>query len=315
MNNLKQIDISSGVKVGVGVKRPEDVVVSAAGDVWLSDQSSACVRLKRGGAIERCGQAGGAPNGINMDRDGRILIANFGGPEDGSGPLQRLDPKTGQVETLVSEINGRTLFGCNYPLVDSKDRVWCSHSTWGPLDNAFVGQDDGFIFRYDPDGTVSVLAEGIRFANGITFDHDESHLYVCETTACDVIRYAIKADGSLGPQEQYGPKLGYTNQEVQDKRPLTLEMRSQLGLTDGCGFDAEGNLWVTLVLANRVVAITPTGEVVTMLSDPEGKVMRNPTNVTWGGENMQDLYIGSVTTDYVLKFRSPIPGQPLVHQL
>lgn len=315
MNNLKQIDISTASKIGVGVKRPEDVVVSATGEVWLSDQSSACVRLKRDGDIERFGQAGGAPNGINMDRTGRIVIANFGGPEQGSGPLQRLDPKTGQVETLVSEIGGRTLFGCNYPLVDSEDRIWCSHSTWGPLDNAFVGQDDGFIFRYDPDGTVSILAVGIRFANGITFDHDESHLYVCETTACDVIRYPINADGSLGPKEQYGPKLGYTNQEVQDKRPLTLDMRSQLGLTDGCGFDAEGNLWVTLVLANKVVAITPAGTVVTMLSDPQGKIMRNPTNVTWGGENMQDLYIGSVTTDYVLKFRSPTPGQPLIHQL
>ena len=93
------------------------------------------------------------------------------------------------------------------------------------------------------------------------------------------------------------------------------QLRSQLGLTDGCGFDAEGNLWVTLVLANKVVAITPAGTVVTMLSDPQGKIMRNPTNVTWGGENMRDLYIGSVTTDYVLKFRSPTPGQPLIHQL
>ncbi len=211
-------------------------------------------------------------------------------------------------------MGGRRLFGSNYPLIDAQDRIWSSHSTWGPIDAAFNGQDDGSVFRYDPDGTVTVVAEDIRFANGMTFDADESHLYVCETTGCDVLRYPIQQDGSLGAPEQYGPKLGFNNQEVQEQRPLSLEMRSQIGITDGCGFDAEGNLWVTLVLANRVVAITPSGEVVTMLSDPEGKLMRNPTNVSWGGADLCDLYIGSVSTDYVLQLRSPIPGNRLVHQ-
>ena len=82
----------------------------------------------------------------------------------------------------------------------------------------------------------------------------------------------------------------------------------------GCGFDVEGNLWVTLVMANKVVAITPAGEVVTMLSDPEGRVMVSPTNVSWGGPELRDLYIGSVRSDYVVKLRSPVPGMPLVHQ-
>ena len=84
--------------------------------------------------------------------------------------------------------------------------------------------------------------------------------------------------------------------------------------TDGCGFDQEGNLWVTLVLANRIVAIRPSGEVVTVLSDPRGELMRSPTNVSWGGPDLRDLYIGSVVNDYVVKTRSPIPGLPLVHQ-
>ena len=80
-----------------------------------------------------------------------------------------------------------------------------------------------------------------------------------------------------------------------DQRPLPVEWRSRLGLTDGCGFDVDGKLWVTLVMANKVVAITPEGEVVTMLDDPEGKLMRNPTNVSWGGDGLRDLYIGSIT--------------------
>ena len=312
---MQEISLATASKVAMGVKRPEDVVVARDGTVWLSDQYSACARLNVDGSITRVGHAGGAPNGINMDRQGRILIANFGGPEDGHGPLQRLDPASGEVELLVAELGGRKLFGCNYPVVDSQDRIWCSHSTWGSLDAAWDGQDDGLVFRLDPDGRVTVVAEGIKFANGMAFDAGEKHLYVCQTTSCDIVRYALRADGSLGAPEAYGPKLGLTHRQVQARRPVTPALRSQLGPTDGCGFDQAGNLWVTLVLANKVIAITPSGEVLTMLFDPEAKLMHSPTNVSWGGPDMCDLYIGSVTRDYVVKVRSPVPGLPLVHQI
>lgn len=71
---------------------------------------------------------------------------------------------------------------------------------------------------------------------------------------------------------------------------------------------------MTLVMANKIVAITPAGDVVTVLADPEGKLMRNPTNVSWSGKDLQHLYIGSIATDYVLKVRSPIPGMPMAYQ-
>ena len=314
MSKLELLSLNECKKIGVGVLRPEDVVVSREGDVWLSDQKSACARVDENGQLTRIGSAGGAPNGINIDQEGRIVIANFGGPEDGFGPLQRLDTASGEVEILVDALDGKKLWGANYPVIDSKGRIWCTHSTFGPLDKAFSGLNDGAVFRYDPDGSTHVAAKNIAFANGAALNEAEDRLYVCETTGCDVLEYEIFTDGALGEPRQYGPKLGYDNHEVQHLRPLDLETRNQLGLTDGCGFDQAGNLWVTLVLANKIVAITPEQEVVTVLSDPEGKLMRNPTNVSWGGADLCDLYIGSVTCDYVLKLKSPIPGMPLVHQ-
>ena len=312
--NLTTIDLGQCRKVGLGAKRPEDVVVDRDGNVWMSDQRSACALVRSDGGLRRVGSAGGAPNGINMDRDGRIVIANFGGPDDGKGPLQRLDTETGRIETVCGELNGRRLFGSNYPLVDSQGRIWCSHSTWGPIDRAFADQNDGLIYRVDSDGEATVLAEGIAFANGIALDYDERNLFVCETTGCDILRYPISSDGTLEAPTRYGPKLGLTTAEVQHLRPLSPAQRGQLGATDGCGFDQDGNLWVTLVMANKIVAITPKGDVVTVLSDPEGRIMRSPTNVSWGGTDMRDLYIGSITSDYVVHARSPIPGMPLVHQ-
>lgn len=308
---LSPIPLSSVSRFGIGLQRPEDVVVAADGRVWASDQASACAEILPDGTLRRVGKAGGAPNGINMDRQGRIVIANFL-----DGPVQRLDVETGRLELLCAEVEGVTLTASNYPLVDSKGRIWCTNSTLArPWEAALDGRADGFVFRIETDGSARRLADGLQFANGIALDADESHLYVCQTTACNVLRYAIAADGSLAEPQQYGPRLGAT---IPAEGPAPgvspAELMRTLGLTDGCGFDAEGNLWVTLVTAGKVVAITPSGDVVTMLEDPSGELLNHPTNVSWGGSDMCDLYIGSIAVDYVLKTRSPVPGLALVHQ-
>ena len=88
----------------------------------------------------------------------------------------------------------------------------------------------------------------------------------------------------------------------------------QLGYTDGVGMDAEGNLWVCLPAANKVVAITSSLEVVTVIHDLSGDIVNHPTNITWGGPDLKDLYIGSIRAGYVLKGRSPVAGQPHIHQ-
>ncbi len=320
---LHPIPLDELTKFGLGVKRPEDVVVSKDGRVWLSDQASACAEALPDGTLRRVGAAGGAPNGINMDAQGRILIANVGGLEGqrgekeavgGGGPLQRLNVDTGEVEALCNEVEGRPLLSSNYPIVDAAGNVYCSHSTSSAGNEAFDGRADGFLFRYNTDGSVDLLADSIQFANGLALDADETAVFVCQTTGCNVMRYPINADGSVGEPRQYGPLLGLTAAEVQDERPLSPETRGKLGLTDGCGFDQEGNLWVTLPMSNKVVAITPNGEAQTIIEDLEGAVMRAPTNVSWGGADLRDLYVGSIATDYVVKARSPVPGMPLIHQ-
>ena len=320
---LQPIPLSELSKVGLGVQRPEDVVVSKDGHVWLSDQASGCAEALPDGTLRRVGAAGGSPNGINMDAQGRIVIANVGGLDrqgsetaavGGGGPVQRLDPASGEIEVLCTEVDGVPLVSSNYPVIDSAGNIYCSHSTSASGNDAFDGRADGFLFRINTDGSVDKLADEIQFANGLALDPDESRVYVCQTTGCNVVRYPINADGSVGAVEDYGPKLGLTVADVADQRPLSPQVRGSLGLTDGCGFDQEGNLWVTLPMSNKVVAITPDGTVETMIADLDGQIMRSPTNVSWGGDDLRDLYVGSISTDYVVKARSPIPGAPLIHQ-
>ncbi len=307
---LSAIKLSDLRKTGLGLNRPEDVVVGRDNRVWASDASSACAEILPDGSLRRVGRAGGQPNGINMDLEGRIIIANYE-----SGPVQRLDTESGKVETLCAEVEGEPLTSSNYPILDRGGNIWCANSTRSdPWTQALDGRADGMLFRIRPDGRAEKMADGIRFANGLALDADESHIYVCETTGCDVLRYRIRSDGSLGPAERYGPVLGQAAPDLDPDQLPGPEESVGLGLTDGCGFDQEGNLWVTLVAANRIVAITPQGEVMEVVADPKGELMRLPTNVSWGGPDMRDLYIGSIGCDYVLHARSPIPGLPLLHQ-
>jgi len=312
---LETIDLADMQKIGDGLDRPEDVVVGPDGRVWVSDTHTACAEIRPDGSVSRIGRAGGAPNGINMDVEGRIIIANFGVAEASPGPLQRLDPATGEIEVLCDRVDGRTLTACNYPVIDSKGNIWCTHSTFAEKwPQALDGRADGFVFKVSPDGQAVKLADNLMFANGCCLDAEEKYLYVNQTSGGNVVRFEILADGALGPAEQYGPMLGIIPAPGRPDRPPTPAEMADWAYTDGNGFDVEGNLWVTLPSANKLVAITPSLNVFTVAHDPTGKILNNPTNVTWGGRDLLDLYIGSIRTDYVLKTRSPVPGMPMIHQ-
>jgi gluconolactonase len=298
-------------KIAVGIDRPEDVVVGKDGRVFASDHQCAVAEILPDGSFRRMGPKGGAPNGVNMDREGRIVIANFGIYDRAPGPLERFDPRTGAHETLLAEVGGKRLTSSNYPVIDAAGNVWCANSTHAESwPQALDGRTDGFIFVLRPDGSASVEAEGLKFPNGMALSADERWLYCAQTSGADVMRFPVRPGGHLGPGERYGPVLG----KLQRRGEPQVDP-NELGYTDGVGLDAEGNLWVCLPAANKVVAVRPDRSVVTVFHDPSGQTINHPTNVTWGGSDLRDLYVGSIRADYVLKARSPVAGQPLVHQV
>ena len=308
---LTAIPTAAFEKIALGIDRPEDVVVGKDGRVFAADHQCAVAEILPGGAVKRMGPRGGAPNGINMDAGGRIVIANFGIYDREPGPLQRFDPRTGQHETLLTEVEGRKLTSSNYPVIDRAGNIWCANSTHADTwPQALDGRADGFIYVLRADGSASVVAEGLKFPNGMAMSADEQWLYCAQTSGADVLRFPVRAGATLGAGERYGPVLGQL-QRPDEPAPDPAD----LGYTDGVGLDAEGNLWVCLPAANKVVAITPALKVVTVIHDPSGQIVNHPTNVTWGGADLKDLYIGSIRADYVLKARSPVAGQPLAHQL
>ena len=149
----------------------------------------------------------------------------------------------------------------------------------------------------------------------------KSILYVAETTGGCISRLRVKENGELGEREVFGPsKLG------------------KGAWPDGIAFDSFGNLWGTMVYSDKLFALTPQGDLRVFLDegDPhkvgalEDAFLRNEVNeqvlfatgtgiapwmasVTFGGPDLQTLYIGSLRSDRIPYFRAPVPGLPMAH--
>jgi sugar lactone lactonase YvrE len=134
-----------------------------------------------------------------------------------------------------------------------------------------------------------------------------------------ISRLRVRPDGSLRDREIYGPAdLG--------------------GIPDGFAFDAHGNLWVTLVMYDRLIAITPEGDVLTLLDDggpanaealdrrfrdntfsPDtvpaagGTLAPWMASLTFGGPDLSTVYLGSLKGTTIPFFHAPVPGLPMVH--
>lgn len=305
---LSEIPLDQLVPFGEGLDRPEDVVVDGSGRIFASDRASAVAEVLPDGRLRRIGTAGGEPNGIALPGDGTALIANFE-----LGLLQRVDLESGRLMIVADSVEGRRLTHVNYPLVDSQGRIWVSCSTRTDIPQAVgTGVADGYLFRIDPGSPPVIVADAVQFPNCMTLDAAEEYLYVCRTSAGDVVRFPVTAAGGLGPQEAYGPPLGHRPAEEHGPEFASAveqpEVMARWGMTDGCAFDAEGNLWVTVIAANRIVAITTERQVVTIVDDPQGEKVVWPTSIAWAGEDRRDLYLGSIAVRHLVRGRSPVPG-------
>lgn len=319
--------------VGKDLQRPECILAEQDGTLWSADARGGVMRIAPDGSQRLIAQQtdshfagtsdlakrfteGTLPNGLAFARNGDILISNFG--------TDRLEVMTreGASRVLYDSIDGQPIGKVNFVLRDSKDRIWLTVSTrvrnW--MEAIRPGLDDGFIALADERG-LRIVADGLHFTNEVRLDAKEEHLYAVETCGRRITRFRVGTDGSLSGREIFGPS---------DFGPA--------GFPDGCAFDAYGNLWVTLVMAERLIALTPDGEMLTLFDDgmPDkiaaleaGYQAGRPTpeqmmetrssvtpwmaSVTFGGPDLRNAYIGTLFGTNIPWFRSPVAGLPMVH--
>ena len=287
-----KIDLEQVATLGEGLFRPEGVMALEDGSLYAADARGCCMLIDPEGRQALVGDLKGVPNGICIDPDGCIIVANIG-----NGEVQRLY-SDGRHEVLVTRIGGRIMRAPNFPYYDRQGRLWVTNSTeHEEIDYVLQHpQPDGCVFVITEAG-AQIVAEGLYFANGVTLDWEEKYLYVAESTACRIVRFPILSDNRLGELEIYGPHhLG------------------PIGYPDGIAFDCAQNLWVTFPIWNSVGYITPEGELVMALTDPDRRVLQRPTNICFGGKDRTTAFLGSLDGRSIPYFNVPYPGMPLVHQ-
>ncbi|WP_164857177.1 SMP-30/gluconolactonase/LRE family protein [Sphingomonas crocodyli] len=289
--------------------RPEGIAVDRAGRVIFTDHHAAVTIREPDGTLSRRGDAI-APCGVALDGKGNAIVANMGLLSGKPGVLQRVALSNGADEKLAESFDGRALLASNSPCVAADGTIYCSHSSWGNAKAIGKTIADGFVYMVSPGGKARIVATGIRGANGTCIDPAQLYLYVAVTPEARIIRYRRLPDGRLGPRENFGPQLGEAvpDQTIDAIRALPPQDRRRLGYCDGIAFDADGNLWVTLPFANRLVAITPAGELIDVMHDGEGSIFDMPTNIAWGGKDRRDLFIVARARNMIVRGRTNVRG-------
>ena len=328
-----QVDPAQIRYIGNDLQRPECILAEPNGTLWAADARGGVARISPDGAQEIITQSfdatfrqasddasrfteGTLPNGLAFAENGDILISNFG------TDVLEVMGRDGETMLLYDTIDGEPIGKVNFVLRDSKNRVWLTISTriknWMKAISPSIS--DGYIALADEKG-LRMVADGFSFTNEIRLDAKEEYLYIVETTGQRISRMKVGPDGSLSNREVFGPsKLG------------------KFGFPDGIAFDAFGNLWGTLVMADQIFAITPEGDFHVVLDDtneeagmaleqafvedrvtPDDMLAAGGTiapwfaSVTFGGPDLRTAYIGSLRGTRIPYFQSPVPGLPMAH--
>ena len=328
-----QVDRDAISFVGHRLQRPECILAERNGTLWSADARGGVMQIRPDGSQSLITQqvdfhfdlagdtaksllSGTLPNGLAFSRDGQFLIANFG--------TDRLEimSRAGETRVVLDQIDGKPLGKVNFVLRDSEDRLWLTISTRvNPWSQAITPNlADGYLCLLDERG-ARIVADGLQFANEIRLDAEEEWLYVAETCGKKVTRLRVRPDGSLRGRETFGPSsLG-------------------AGVVDGIAFDAFGNLWATMIFADRLIALTPEGQLLELLNDGDtegtkafeaafasgepvafdvlmrcgGKICPWMASVTFGGHDLSSVYLGGLRSSSIPVFRSPVAGLPMVH--
>lgn len=315
------IALDEVVFVGQGLVRPECVLATRAGDLYSADWRGGVAHVRADGSqVLYAGTLpdgrAARPNGIALRANGNFLFADLGETAGGVYELGR----DGAVRSFALRADGLDLPPTNFVHEDALGRVWITVSTRKTPRAAAYRADvaDGFIVLADARG-VRVVADGLGYTNEALPSPDGKFLYVNETFARRLTRFRLAADGAL------------------DARETVTEFGAGT-FPDGLAFDAEGGVWITSIVSNRVIRVAPDGSQQLMLEDCDAahlawveqaflagqmgrphldginsRRLRNISSLAFGGPGLRTAYLGCLLGDAIATFRSPVAGASPVH--
>ena len=292
-----------------GLAFPEGPVALSDGAVLVVEiQRGTLTRVAEDGTQSIVAELGGGPNGAALGPDGHCYICNNGGFEwhegrDGrvfpgeqpanytGGRIERVDLKTGAVETLYEACNGERLKGPNDLVFDRTGGFWFTdHGKTSPRTRDRTG-----VFYAAADGSrIEEVIFPMEAPNGIGLSPDEKTLYVAETPTGRLWAYAIASPGALD---------GNVPRRMLAQRP-------DFHMFDSLAVDASGNVCVATLITGGITSHSPDGSTVEFFAMPDVLT----TNIAFGGEGLQTAYITLSSTGKLIKATWPTPGLRLNFQ-
>jgi gluconolactonase len=288
---------------------PEGPIAMADGSVLLVEiRRQTLTRIFPDGRQEVVAQLGGGPNGAAIGPDGAVYIANNGGfawlkgpdgnitthgkapPDYVSGSIQRVDLKTGAVETLYTECDGRPLRGPNDLVFDRDGGMWFS-------DPGKVGDEwmhHGHLLYARPDGSsIKRVRDQMVTPNGVGLSPDQKTLYVAETLTARLWTFDITGPGTIAPTD---PRWDHG---------VLGPLRGRQML-DSLKVEADGNICVGTLINGGITVFHRDGA-----AEHIAMADHSITNICFGGRDMRDAWITGSGTGKLFKCRWPRAGLKL----
>jgi gluconolactonase len=225
--------------VARGLQFPEGTVF--VGDtLYFVDYATSDVLRLDGNKVETVWhQDGCGANGLLAVPDG-LLVACFDG-----GRVEKISVAGRLLATIDHDDAGGALVAPNDLAVDTKGGVYFTASGSG-------GSPSGKVFYIGPDHSITQVAAGIAFANGVAVSPAGDVLYVGETPANRILRFAIGANGRLGDRRTF----------------VDLGDIVTGGAPDGVRVDGHGNLFVALYRGRGFAVIGPDSHLIRQVDLP-----------------------------------------------
>jgi sugar lactone lactonase YvrE len=230
--------------------------------------------------------------------DGRLIIAMRDG-------LWRFDTASGERERLAEPPYDPTRERFNDGKCDPQGRFWVG-TIYEPRDLALAA-----LYVYQ-DGELTRMAEGITVSNGLAWSPDGRTMYWSDTKAHTI--YALDVDPSSG---------ALSNRRVFARFPLKQpgqDLATYGGRPDGAAVDAEGCYWVAMFEGQRLLRLSPQGEVLRDVVLP----VRCATMPCFGDADLRTIYVTTGRENRpaaelaeqplagcVLSLRTDVPGLPV----
>jgi L-arabinonolactonase len=192
------------------------------------------------------------------------------------------DPRNQQLQVVADPEADRPDSRFNDGAVDRQGRFWAGTMGEGPT---------SALYRLDPDGSVHTMETGITISNGIGWSPDNRTMYYTDTPLRVI--YAYDFDPASGA--------------IENRRSF-VHVPDGDGLPDGLTVDSEGFVWSACWDGWKVIRYDPDGGVERKVELP----VQRPTSCTFGGPDLDELYI---TSAWIALSAAERKDQPLAGDL